>query len=264
MNATNKDEEETVRIEKFEKLAHELLQPTKKDTLWQTQMAMICAQRDLTGEAIKRSELALEMDPSNWRASVCRARLASPSDAIEILQTVIDRQEKDTNWMKDPAHVKDLGDLNYELAEKHWKNEQFDLAFPIYASSFKQAPQHPRRISGVLRRFKGKSLYSEVISLIEEISTIESGKYAAELVMKTRDWIFLELLDDAIRNSAIATNQYGILETLYEPAIRMGEKTDDQEMLCFVRYLYARALTVTPRGVRTKSSNYGRLPCPTI
>jgi len=81
-----------VHIATFEQWAYKYLQFPEKDTLWQTQMAIIYEMSDNKREALERSELALKLDPLNRRASVCRARVAPPHDAIDILQAVIIRQ----------------------------------------------------------------------------------------------------------------------------------------------------------------------------
>ena len=230
-------------IGRFEQWAYDALQPTKKDSLWQTQMAMIYAKCKLTREALERSGLVLEMDPNNWRASVCRARLAPPKEAIQILQTVISRRKADIYWMQDPAHMQDLADLDWELAEEHWRDEQFNLAVPIYTASLKKAPQHLNRFMKLFRSYCSKGRLTEIVCLIDEISKIESGKHLAELVMSTKHEIFLKEFDGYISFAVVQTKNFSILERLYEPAIRKGEKMGDHEMLGHVRRLYARGLS---------------------
>ncbi|CAG8365215.1 unnamed protein product [Penicillium salamii] len=226
---------------------------SEKDTMWQTQMARLYKNRRLEQEAMERSELALEMDSHNWRASLCRASLATPQEAIEILQIVIDRQKRDLAWMQDPSHVQDLGDLNYELAGNYWKDEQFDLAIPIYAISMKQAPQHVYRFLRLFMAYSQKGRHAEIVSFLEDISKIENGKHLAELVMSTGDSVLLEFLDLSVREAAIKTKQFRVLDALYEPAIQLGEKTDDREFLCLVRYLYGKGLYCEHNGRQEKA-----------
>lgn len=207
-------------------------------------MSMIYEGSDFTDEALERSKLALKMDPKNWRASIHRARLGPAKERVEILQRVIDRQTKDTAWMEDPSHAKDLGELNFYLADGYWEDEQFDLAIPIYATSFKQAPQHVIKIWRVLQSYLEEDRATEVISLFKELSVIESGNYLADLVFKDtgKNSIVIDLIADTFRDVAIATEDFAILDIIYEPVIRQAEKADDQETLRIVRYMYGDGL----------------------
>lgn len=64
--------------------------------------------------------------------------------------------------------------------------------------------------------------------------------------MGPKDQLYVFCLDGCIHVSAVQTKSFHVLEKLYEPAIRRGEKTDDQEMLGHVRYVYGRSLSFDP------------------
>ena len=154
-------------IDQFEKWAYEVLQPVEKDTLWHTQMAILFATKNLFKESVERSELALTMDPNNWKASICRARLARPTKGIEILQTEIGNQENDISWIHILTRMEIPGEINLELAVKYWQDQQFEIAIPLFTSCLKQIPQHTDKIHRIMYTYMKNDRSSEIVSLIE-------------------------------------------------------------------------------------------------
>lgn len=240
------EEDKAQYIDRFEQWAYEVLQPTDKDTVWHTQMAMVYEQESLEEEAIERCKLALKMDLNNWRASFCRARMVSLDEAIEILQTVISRQEKDSEWMQNPAHMEDLADLKYELATKYWDGDQKDLAIPIFAASINQAPSRTDRAKDLLLQYHRMDKWDAIVSLIEQLAAIDHGKYLGDLIMESSFSLQMFRLDSSISEAAKKTKQFGICDMVYKAAIQKGQKMNDHEALFVIHFLYGSILHVQP------------------
>ena len=76
---------------------------------------------------------------------------------------------------------------------------------------------------------------------------VECGEYLAKLVMNIRGSYDLISFDQMVRFAAFAIKQFSVFETPYKPVIRQGKKADDQEMVCFVRYLYGYGFYSDPK-----------------
>ncbi|CAG8236788.1 unnamed protein product, partial [Penicillium salamii] len=163
------------------------------------------------------------------------------SGAIEILQTVINRQTMDAVWMQNPSHVKELGDLNYELADKYSWIGQFDTAIPLYSASLRQAPKELKRIWINFYYYLKDNQEAEIISL-KEISNIDNGKHLIEAMLKEKDYTHLYVFGSDVHTAAIRTKQFHVCDRLYEPVIRHVEKTGDYGILCILQFLYGNSL----------------------
>lgn len=202
-------------------------------------MALIFEEEEPGQEAIKWCELALELDPGNWRASSCRARLTPSEEAVEILKTVVSRQERDSVWLQNPAHIEDLANLNFQLAKNYWKVREYDLAIATFAASFKQAPRRIDRMMDVLTRYNFTEKWMAIVSFVEQLATIEGKKHLGDLVIREGP---LSEFHQILRNAALATEQFGIVDTVYKAAIQRGEERNDHRALVVARYHYAEAL----------------------
>jgi tetratricopeptide (TPR) repeat protein len=194
-------------------------------------------------KAMERCVLALQMDPNNWRASLCWARVSPPNEAVKILKTVISRQEGDSQWMQDSAHMEDLANLNFELATKYWEAEHYDLAIPTFAASFKQAPRRIDRAMDVLLRYSRARNWTAIASFIEQMATVDGQKHLGNMVLEyTSSGVLHEILLD----TAIATKQLGIVDTAYKASIERGEKRNDHKSLFMARFCYGTVLNQQP------------------
>ncbi|CAG7957071.1 unnamed protein product [Penicillium nalgiovense] len=230
-------------ITRFEQWAHDMLQLTDKDTLWHTQMALVYKETWHPDEAIKLCDVALKMEPKNWRASLCKAKLISPNEAIEILRTTISRQESDSSWMQITSHTKSLAEMNYELAEAYWKVENYDLAISTYAVSLKQDPRRTDRSMNVLLRYEAKKLWTTIVAFIEHLATVDNKEHIADLVSRNALWPSLHRV---INNTAVATQQSSFVDLVYETTIQMAEKRADCKLLFLARYYYGATLNAQP------------------
>ncbi|PLB48802.1 hypothetical protein P170DRAFT_425812 [Aspergillus steynii IBT 23096] len=242
----DEDEDDAVCISRFEQWAHGALQLADKDTLWHTQMAMIFKQKGLDKEVIERCELALQLDSSNWRASLCRAKVAPISEAVAILQTVLSRQERDLEWMQDPAHMEGLADLNYELATKYWDDEQFDLAIPLFTTSLKQAPRRVDRAADLLYQYHREERFVDMVSFIEQFAAIDDGKHLGHMVAKYTSWLSMIRNHQVFWDAAKATKKFGILDAIYQAAIKSGATLNNHEALFGAHFMYGRSLHDQP------------------
>lgn len=233
-------------IDRFEQWAHGALQLADKDTLWYTQMAMIFEQKGLEKEAIERCELALQLDPSNWRASLYRAKVAPLSEAVEILQDVINRQEKDMQWMQDPVHMEGLADLNYELATKYWDDGQLDLAIPPFTASLKQTPRRVDRAEDFFFRLHREERFVNIVSFIEEFAAIDDGKHVGNLVVRDGSWFGMIRIHQILWDATQATRKFGLLDAMYQAAIKTAEKMKNHEALFATHFTYGRFLHDQP------------------
>lgn len=183
------------------------------------------------------------MDPNNWRASFCWARVSPPNEAVEILKTVISRQERDSPWMKDPAHMEDLANLNFELATKYWEVEYYDLAIPVFATSFRQAPRRIDRAMDVLLRYSRAGIWTAITSFIEQMAMVDHKKHLGNMVL---EYMSSGVFHEIIRDTAIATKKLGIVDTAYKASIQRGEKRNDHKALLMARFYYGAVLNEQP------------------
>ncbi|KAJ5110586.1 hypothetical protein N7532_001121 [Penicillium argentinense] len=236
-------EMEDDRVARFEKWAQEVLQLTNIDTLWHTQMAMTYETQSLPERAIERCDLALQMDSKNWRASFCRARAVPPDQAVAILTALIRRQEENLLWMQDPRHVEYLADLNFKLAELYWETGDHDLAISTFSASFQQAPRRIDRSMEVLERYAKAEKWTTISSFLESLATINDGKHIADMVLRHGS---ASRLHEIIRDTAMATQQFGIMDKTYHVAIKRAERRTDHKLLFLIRAFYGLVLHTQP------------------
>jgi tetratricopeptide (TPR) repeat protein len=202
-------------------------------------MGMIYEELSLKEKAIERCQLALQLNPHNWRASLCLARVVASDEAVEILKRVINHQPRDLVWMQDPPHVEAVADVNFELGEQYWKMKQYDLAIPKYAASFEQCPRRIDRIYLVFVRYYLIEHWTAIASLIEQLTTVEDGKHLGDLVLR---YGRARRIQKIIRDISTVLQQLDIVDAVYKSAIRTAEKTKNHQQLFLTRYYYGANL----------------------
>jgi tetratricopeptide (TPR) repeat protein len=232
--------EEISRVEEWITIC---LAVEKKDSLWETQMSIVLGDSSHNLEAEQRCHTALELDPSNWRASHSLAKLATTlDDGINILNDLTARLCDDTEWMENLENKKALATMFYDQAEKYWENEQFDEAVQIYARSVDSDPTNHLQDLKILQKYQATERWADVIELLETkmASANEIAQQGTPMAIKlSDDEDFNEILLDA----ALLTKKFDPLEKIYRDAIKYATDHELHREIYFNHYYYGVALS---------------------
>ncbi|KAF9891731.1 hypothetical protein FE257_003212 [Aspergillus nanangensis] len=226
---------------KAEELSHTLLGVKENDSLWEVQVAVIFQQYYIPAESEKRCRRALEIDPSNWRASYYLACVVtSDEEAINILKTITDRLQADTQWMENGANQMSLSSMLFDMGERHWEIDQYDAAKESYTRSVETNITASERILKILERYNSRKQWSDIMSLLETIQThTDDSHYLSRLLvtLAAEDSVHSILLQ-----AVVETQQTDFLQRIYDAAIRQAIDTESYNSLYYLRYHFANTL----------------------
>ncbi|KAJ5231287.1 uncharacterized protein N7469_005875 [Penicillium citrinum] len=165
---TNLDSPTPAEIRQAEMWSEKVAGVIEREALWEVQMALVFQGFQWLSHAEARCRKALEIESSNWRAlQVLAQTVENNKEAIEILNNLIDRLEKDTAWMK--VHQKSLAKMACDLGDRHWQAEQFDNAPKEYSKSIKNDPSDAGTLLEILRKYQKRDQWDDAINLIKEL-----------------------------------------------------------------------------------------------
>ncbi|KAL4881043.1 hypothetical protein BJY04DRAFT_227961 [Aspergillus karnatakaensis] len=227
-------------ISEIEEWSRSLLD-CEKDSLWEVQNAVILHQHGFNIQAEKRCRHALELDATNWRASYYLAHVVtSNAEAIEILNSIIDKLGKDEKWMQDSKHVWALAEMLFDRGQRFWDAEQFDQAIESYTRSVQVNYAGFKRILTIIEQYYDKRLWSDILALLKVIQTGSDEK--AHLSEMLVDLASEETFHSIILQTAVETGQFSFIEQVYDEAIRLSTAKQAYTSLYYIRYHYANEM----------------------
>jgi hypothetical protein len=236
--------------------AKSVLDVSLKDSLWEVQMAMVLGNfGGFRVDVEKRCRSALELDPSNWRASHTLAKtVESLQEAITILKEVTDRLSHDEEWMQESSNKettqassnkKILAQMIFDLGVKYWHDGQIDTAVETYTRGVQQDASDYERNLAILEQYQDSDRWADIIALnetMEKQSTADS-KYLLNMASAHAD---KSEYHEYILHAAIETNRFDILDSIYLPSIDLAGTESRWEDLYYFRYYYGIALNHRP------------------
>ncbi|RDW72310.1 uncharacterized protein DSM5745_07482 [Aspergillus mulundensis] len=224
----------------------------KKDSLWQVQVAVILRNYNFLHQAETRCRHALTLDPSNWRASYYLAHVVSSnSEAINILNDIINRLGTDEKWMAERNHVSAYAEMLFDRGQRYWNAEQFDQAIGSFTESVKVNYAGFKRILTIIEQYYDRRLWSDILELLK---TIQAGAEASSnhnsSTQKNKSHLSKMLVDLAseetfhniILQTAVETGQFAFIEDVYEDAIKLSTQMEAYTSLYYIRYHYANEI----------------------
>lgn len=183
--------EPTVEMfEMVENWSQELLGVTDKDSIWEAKAAALLdyLPRDKIPSALAegRARKAMELDPTNWRASYTLSRVVeSGEEAITLLGGVIDQRMADAEWLEDKQHKGILAKMILDLGDRYWASDETqDKAMEVYAKIMEidQSYSIIKSFSQVLYKYASKEKWDAIVEFLEGLlEQSEDGKNMAGL-----------------------------------------------------------------------------------
>ena len=224
-----------------EKWCRKLLDTKETDSLWEVQVATVLQNFSFEIEAQNRCRKALELDATNWRASYYLAR-AVPSDeeAINILEDVSARLQEDSEWMQDSFHKKALAEMLFDLGQRYWSLERFDLATKSYTRSTETNHTGYDRALEILEQYYSRDRWTDIVAFLETIQDTGDTRSLSDMLVNlaTKDTVH-----EIILQTAIKTDQFNLLEQIYNGAIQLASEMQAYTSLYYIRYHLANALS---------------------
>ncbi|KAL5043534.1 hypothetical protein BDW71DRAFT_210204 [Aspergillus fruticulosus] len=224
----------------------------QKDSLWEVQVATILGVYHFPLQAEQRCRHALTLDPSNWRASYCLARVVSSnSEAIDILNDIIARLWTDEKWMADHNHVWAYAEMLFDRGQRYWDERQFDQAIESFTESTKANKACFKRILTIIEQYYDRRLWKDILELLKTLqagadsdSAPGSGerKFNPHLSKMLVDLASEETFHNIVLQTAVETGQFGFIETVYEDAIKLSTQMEAYTSLYYIRYHYANEI----------------------
>ncbi|KAL4872377.1 hypothetical protein BDV12DRAFT_183060 [Aspergillus spectabilis] len=219
----------------------------EKDSLWEVQIAVILHNFDFNAQAEKRCRHALKLDSANWRASYYLAQVVSSNtEAIDILNSIIDRLGADDQWLQASTHVWALAEMLFDRGQRFWDAEQFDQAIESYTKSVQVNYAGFKRILTIIEQYYDKRLWSDILALLKTIQTGSGDK--AHLSQMLVDLASEETLHNIILQTAVETGQFGFIEQVYDEAIKLSTERQAYTSLYYIRYHYANEIFQQDNG----------------
>ncbi|XHF97469.1 hypothetical protein AWENTII_001054 [Aspergillus wentii] len=230
-------------IHEIEACSEELLKIKTKDSLWEVQMAIILEGFTFAGDAENRCRHALRLNPSNWRASYYLARvIASNTEAIGILKAITERLQANKKWMQEPCNKKALAQMFFEMGQKYWAAQQFDLATQSHTKSLETNFTGYDRVLNIFDQYSGKDRWDDIVAMLEMIDKSPQADLFQMLVYLARK----ETIHDILLQTALETGRFDLLVRIYDGAIQYATETKAFVDLYYIRYHYANALYQRP------------------
>ncbi|KAL2822124.1 hypothetical protein BDW59DRAFT_149666 [Aspergillus cavernicola] len=227
-------------ISEIEKWSRTLLN-CEKDSLWEVQVAVILRNFHFDAEAERRCRRALELDSTNWRASYYLAHVVSSNkEAIEILNSIIEKIEGDEKWMQDSNHVWAFAEMLFDRGQRFWDAEQFDQAVESYMKSVQVNYAGFRRILKIIEQYYDRRLWSDILALLKTIQAGSGDK--AHLSKMLVDLASEETFHSIVLQTAVETGQFEFIEQVYDDAIRLSTESEAYTSLYYIRYHYANEM----------------------
>ncbi|KAK1147409.1 hypothetical protein N8T08_001491 [Aspergillus melleus] len=228
-------------IYRVENWCRTLLETKEADSLWEVQVATVLQNFSFEAEAQKRCQNALELDAANWRASFYLARaVASDEEAIKILEDVSARLQQDSEWMQEGFHRKALAEMLFDLGQRYWFLEKFDLATQSYNRSIETNYTGYNRALVILEQYQGQHRWTDIVALLGKIQdTSGNTQSLSDMLVNLAT---KESIHEIILQTAIETEQFSLLERMYDDAIKLASELQAYTSLYYVRYHFANAL----------------------
>ncbi|KAI9373279.1 hypothetical protein BJX61DRAFT_541905 [Aspergillus egyptiacus] len=245
-NSSSEDMLTAEDIAEIEKWSRNLLD-CDKDSLWEVQVAIILHEFHFDGDAEKRCRRALELDSANWRASYYLAHVVpSNTEAIHILNSIIERFEANEKWMQDPNYAWAFAEMLFDRGQRYWDSEQFEQAIASYTRSVQVNYTGFKRILTIMERYYDRRLWSDILELLRTMQTGSGDK--AHLSRMLVDLASEDTFHSIVLQTAVETNQFEYIEQVYEEAIRLSTESEAYTSLYFIRYHYANEMFQQENG----------------
>jgi tetratricopeptide (TPR) repeat protein len=211
------------------------------DALWQVQMALVFQGLGNLSFAEDRCRRALDLEPSNWRAlHILAQSVADNHAAIEILDSLIDRLEKDAAWIK--VHQKSLAKMAWNLGNRHWQAEQFNNASEAYSKCIENDPTDSMTFLEILRGYHKRDQWNDIISLVKKLQSFGETHLAAVTVRLAESDDFHKIIHQVAMNR----NELKILDVVYTDGIQYASQNQDYNAMIYLSYFQAKILSSLP------------------
>lgn len=233
-------------IHQVEEWAKQLLRIEEKDSLWEVQVAIVLESFSLITEAKKRCRRSLELDPGNWRASYYLAHvLDSNSEAIETLEDIARRFERDHDLVRERHLQKLFAEVLFDLGQRYWGAGQFDRAIQLHTRSIQANYTGCDRALVIMRQYQSQHRWPDILILLETIQQDPTSdlQNLSEMMINLAAQ---ETLHEILLRTAVETGQFNLLEEMYESAIKTAMKCQSSTSLYYLRYHYANAVYQQP------------------
>jgi tetratricopeptide (TPR) repeat protein len=201
---------------------------------------------------VQRARQALEIDPTNWRASslLAQASRDPPLSSVAILKPVIHRLGSDKDWQQSDLNRAGLSTMFFILAEKTHK-ENFNEAINFAKSAIRIQPTDYSRISRFLQRCADKREWQLYVELLEAMcdssKALEEQALNELMILCVFDMHQTEHFPTMLQAGLYTGRLQFIVDALGECA-EMLETRGDRARLCHLRYHYGRGLHALHSG----------------
>ncbi|KAL4920953.1 hypothetical protein BDW62DRAFT_175605 [Aspergillus aurantiobrunneus] len=218
-----------------------------KDSLWEVQVAVILRNFKFDVQAERRCRHALELDSRNWRASYYLAHVVSSNtEAIDILNSLIERLGADDGWMQNKTHIWAFAEMLFHRGQRFWDAEQFDQAIESFTKSVRVNYAGFKRIFAIIEQYYDRRLWSDILSLLKTIQTGSGDK--AHLSRMLVDLASEETFHSIILQTAVETGHFEFIEQVYDDAIKLSTRREAYTSLYYIRYHYANEIFQQDNG----------------
>ncbi|PLB45749.1 hypothetical protein P170DRAFT_439473 [Aspergillus steynii IBT 23096] len=229
-------------IGRVENWCRTLLESKETDSLWEVQVATVLQNFSFEVEAQNRCRNALKLDADNWRASFYLARaVASDEEAIKILEDVSARLQGDSEWIKDGSHRKALAEMLFDLGQRYWSLDKFELATQSYTRSIETNYIGYDRALAILEQYHSRHRWTDIVAFLETIQNTSGD--TQPLFDMLVNLASKDTVHDIILQTAMETEQFSLLERMYTGAIQLATERQAYTSLYYIRYHFANALS---------------------
>ena len=210
-----------------------------KDSLWETQMAIVYDGFSYRSKAEERCRSALKSDKKSWRPLLLLAKLVeSDTEAIKILKSLMKQYEGNPLWMK--QHEQSFSEMAFILGNRNWNQGLFDKALENFSQCIRHDPTNHTFIKEILAKYQDSDRWDGVIGLLEQM---RSQSQLSPMAISLADSQRLHVI---ILRAVIATEKYHMLDQVYLEAINSATEDKKYNAAFYLHESYAGALAVLP------------------
>ncbi|KAF7559874.1 hypothetical protein G7046_g4295 [Stylonectria norvegica] len=244
-------------VHQVEEWAQESLELSEKDAIWESRAAALLDH--LSGDSISKQEVsararnAWELDSDSWTACFTLSRvLESRDEAIELLETTVDRLFMDQEWCSIRRHQEALALMILDLGNRYWEVEETrEKAVGIYSRILEVAKSaHSLNLfSSILANYAEEGKWETIIAFFDEILEEEDEDEETDdeddqpnmagLFVIKQLWENADEFEGFVSKAAMATGRLDLLKDLFESAL--AAKPDEYAEFV-VNFNYGKAL----------------------
>lgn len=232
------------KVLEIETWAQNILGVEAKDALWEIQMGRLLDNFCYSADAEKRYRHALQLDPSNWRATYNLATIAeSPDEAISLLKPKTEYES--AAWATE--HKELFADILFELGHRYWEKKDYNLAIESYKRCISADVTGYDRALEIMEEYRTESRWSDIQDILSILGRDDQENLSKMLLQNAES----EPLHEILLHIAIGTVNHPDTKAIpisstYEQAIHLATKTNQYDHLFYLRTHHATLLRQRP------------------